>query len=82
MSHPELGRTGRPIKVVRYQVVVEQEELGLVFSVDLPPDVTSIDVPASFIELGDQFKLEILVREVSGNQTAVETCFAIGSTAP
>jgi hypothetical protein len=77
LSHPELGRTGEPIEVVKYQVVVEQEELGLVFSLDLPPDVTSIDIPVGFLALGNEFKLEILVRETSGNQTAVETCFAV-----
>jgi hypothetical protein len=64
--------------VVKYQVVVEREEPTLlVFSVDLPPDVTEIEVPAGFIALGDAFKFEILVREASGNQTAVESCFEI-----
>jgi hypothetical protein len=27
--------------------------------------------------LGQQFRLEILVREAGGNQTAVESCFAV-----
>ena len=30
-----------------------------------------------FTALADEFKLEILVKEESGNQTAVETCFAL-----
>lgn len=47
------------------------------FSVDLPPSVTELDVPAGFIELGEEFKLEILVREASGNQTAVESRFEV-----
>jgi hypothetical protein len=77
-SHPKLGRTNEKIEVVKYQVVVEREEPTLlVFSVDLPPDVTEIEVPAGFIALGDAFKFEILVREASGNQTAVESCFEI-----
>jgi hypothetical protein len=77
-SHPEIGRTGESIEVVKYQVVVEREEPTLlVYSVDLPPDVTECSVPESFTALGEEFKFEILVREASGNQTAVESCFAI-----
>jgi hypothetical protein len=78
LSHPELGRTGEPIEVVKYQVVVELEEPTLlIFSVDLPPDVTEVAIPAGFIALGEEFKFEILVREASGNQTAVESCFEV-----
>jgi hypothetical protein len=76
-SHPEIGRTG-DIEVVKYQVVVEREEPTLlVFNVDLPPDVTQVEIPAGFIALGDEFKFEILVREANGNQTAVESCFEV-----
>ena len=76
-SHSELGRTGEYVDVVLYQVVVEQEELGAVFSIDLPPEVTEITIPDEFTDLGDEFKFEILVRESSGNQTAVESCFEV-----
>jgi hypothetical protein len=76
-SHPEIGEPGA-IVVDKYQVVVEREEPTLlVFSVDLPPDVTSIEIPEGFTELGDEFKFEILVRATNGNQTAVESCFII-----
>ena len=76
-SHPSIGKTG-PIEVVRYQLVLELEELDEVaFSVNLPPDVTEFEVPADFIALGDAFKFEILVREETGNQTAIESCFEI-----
>ena len=82
-SHSELGRTGEDIEVVKYQVVVETEvgeegeELELEFSVYLPPDVTEVEIPETFTDLSDEFKIEILVREESGNQTAVESCFVI-----
>lgn len=76
-SHPDLGRRNEQITVLRYQVVVEEEDSGLVLSVFLPPDTTSFQVPEEFIELGDEFKFEILVREASGNQTAVESCFEV-----
>ncbi len=73
-SHPEIGRTGR-IKVVKYQLIVEREDDNL--SVDLPPDVTEFELPEDFTGLADEFKFEIIVREASGNQTAVESCFEI-----
>lgn len=77
-SHPDLGRTGEPIDVVQYQLVVEREEPTLlVLSVDLPPDQTNFKIPKEFIGLGDEFKFEILTREESGNQTAVESCFEV-----
>jgi hypothetical protein len=78
-SHPEIGRTGEVIELVKYQVVVEvlqDDPNPPIYSVDLPPAVTEIEVPSGFIDLGDEFKLEILVKEASGNQTAIETCFA------
>lgn len=76
-SHPEIGRAGEPVEVVKYQVVVQEEESESTLSVDLPPDVTQFQVPSEFTALGEAFKLEILVKESSGNQTAVETCFEI-----
>ena len=76
-SHPELGRSGEAVTVVKYQVVVEEEESESIVSIDLPFDATEIEIPATFIALGDQFKFEILVKEESGNQTAVESCFVV-----
>jgi hypothetical protein len=76
-SHPTIGNTG-PIQVVRYQLVMEREEpTSLVISVDLPPDVTSFEIPDDFTDLGEEYKFEIIVREASGNQTAVESCFEL-----
>ena len=34
-------------------------------------------MPAEFIALGDEFKYEILARARNGNQTALESCFAL-----
>ncbi len=76
-SHPEIGREGE-IEVALYQVVIEEEESGLKLTFDLPPDQLSVTVPAAFIALGEEFKIEILVKEErGGNQTAVESCFEI-----
>ena len=77
-SHPTIGRSDPAIEIVGYQFVVEREEPELlVFSVDLPPEVTAVEVPADFVALGDAFKFEIVAREASGNQTATESCFAV-----
>lgn len=74
-SHPELGRTNEPIEVVNYQVVLEGDEQDL--TVNLPPDVTELELPAGFSNPGDEFKVEVLVREESSNQTATESCFEL-----
>ena len=88
-SHTGLGEAG-DVEAILYQLVVEVElengeEFTSVFSVDLPPDVTEMTVPASFIDIGfDEveggfYKYEILVKSnPGGNQTATESCFEIG----
>jgi hypothetical protein len=80
LSHPEIGtpKSSPKIKIVGYQVVVEREEPNLLkFTFDLPPDVTMLVVPEGLFASRDELKLEVLVREESGNQTAVETCFVV-----
>jgi len=82
-SHPDLGEEG-DITASLYQLVVELEldldgeEFVSVYSVDVPPNVTSMTVPAEFLAQGEEFKYEILVKEEEGgNQTAVESCFVV-----
>ena len=77
-SHPDLGRTDEPIKVVKYELILEREEpVPLEISINLPPEVTALEIPAGLANSGDEFKVEVLVREASGNQTAVESCFEV-----
>ena len=85
-SHPDLGdpQSSRDIVIHNYQVVVEAEietadgeELEVLLSVILPPGVTSMTIPEEFLALSDEWKYEILVREESFNQTAVESCFVL-----
>ncbi|ETW97577.1 MAG: hypothetical protein ETSY1_22115 [Candidatus Entotheonella factor] len=73
-SHPDIGKSG-DIDIVEYEVVVENEEL--VFSVRLLPSVTSVEIPAAFIEQADEFSVEILVTAANGNRTATESCFEV-----
>lgn len=78
MSHPDLGRTNEPIEVDRYQLVIEREEPEeLKFTLDLPPDVIEVTLPGGLTNSGEEIKIEILVREESGNQTALESCFEV-----
>ena len=89
LSHPDEDGGGAgvqppvPVTINNYEVVVEVEvevdgeEFASVFSVILPPGETSLTVPAEFIALGDTFKYEVLAREESYNQTAVESCFVL-----
>ena len=83
-THPDLGtpRDSDDITIVNYQVVVEAEletpdgeEFTSIFSVILPPDVTEMSIPAEFMDQTDAFKYEVLAREESWNQTAIESCF-------
>ena len=85
-SHPDPDGPGAgvqppvDVEINNYQVVVEVEtEDGFEaeLSVTLPPDVRSMTVPEEFIALGEEFKYEILAREESFNQTAIESCFAL-----
>jgi len=83
-SHPELGTSGVEIEVVNYEVVVEIDETPWKTSIILPPDATSFQVPSEILDLVEfddeseaEIKFEVLVREVSFNQTAVESCFVI-----
>lgn len=76
-SHPEIGRTGEPIEVDRYEVIVEREEPELDFGIVLPSDVTEVVLPGGFTSAGEVIKVEVLVREDGGNQTAVESCFEV-----
>ena len=46
-------------------------------SVDLPPDVTDFEVPPSITTKGGIFKFEIIARTMSGNNTAIESCFSV-----
>lgn len=84
-THRDLGspRDSADITIYNYQVVVETDldgpagEFASVLSVILPPDVTELEVPAGFLAQNDTFKYEVLVRESSYNQTALESCFLL-----
>lgn len=76
-SHPDIGTTNAPIEINRYEVVVEFEASdNAVFTMELDPDQTAIDVPSQLLALGDVFKLGVVAQETTGNRTVIESCFA------
>ena len=83
MSHPDPEGGGAgvqppvPVTINNYEVVVEIDETPWKTSIILPPDVTSFEVPQEILELSDEIKFEVLVREANYNQTAVESCFEV-----
>jgi hypothetical protein len=64
------------IDVVGYRAIVERENPFRSFSVDLPPNATSVTVPNEYMEAGTKYKLEIQVIEASGNLTIAEREFS------
>jgi hypothetical protein len=65
------------INIVGYRAIVEREDPLRVFSVDLPASVTSVTIPAEFLQSGVDYKLEVQAIEASGNQTLTEIEFSV-----
>lgn len=81
-SHPTIGNDD-DIEIIRYQVVAEWEDEAteevFVSSNELPapdpvPPRMSVTIPSGFFMPETEFKVEVLAREESYNQTAVESC--------
>jgi hypothetical protein len=67
---------GGPVTITSYEVIItrvgDEDPHGYStpeFDVHLPPDRTSLSVPAEFLEPGAVYELELLALEQSGNQT-------------
>ena len=80
-SHPTLGDTDPNIGIIRYRVVAEwedEDENVFVSSTDLQPaeGVGSyrLTIPPDFFVAGTEVKFEVLAREATFNQSAVESC--------
>jgi hypothetical protein len=80
-SHPELGEPGVEVEIIRYQVVAEwedEDENVFTSSIDIQPEegveTYSVTIPEDFFVDETEVKFEVLAREESFNQTAVESC--------
>lgn len=81
-NHVTTTITGRPIKRTGYQVIITKEvpddPHGFsrpTFDVHVLPSVTSLTVSREFLEPDTGYELEVLVLEVSGNQTISSLSF-------
>jgi hypothetical protein len=75
-SHRRVGRTGA-VTISRYQVFVDRVGGISKIAVDLPRTQTSFRVPTELTDSGGMFKVEIIARTSTGNNTAIETCFRV-----
>jgi len=73
---------GKPLTRTGYQVIVTKDVADdphgfsrPTLDVHVPPGVTSLSVPAQFLEPHTQYELELLVLELSGNQTITSLFF-------
>lgn len=77
-SHPSLGRIGEAVTIVRYEVVVEVEDVDNAHYAQLvPSSQTMVTVPTLPHQSGNVFKIEVLAREENDNQSATEACFEV-----
>ncbi len=65
----------RGIEIISYEVIVEREDPLRVFTVQMPPTATSVSVPPEFMDPGTEYKVEVIAKEDSGNQTITEVAF-------
>ena len=75
---------GGPVSIIAYQLIIEKDApphphmIGKMGSLSmyLPASVTSITVPAGFLEGATAYSWEVLAIEESGNQTLSSSAFA------
>jgi hypothetical protein len=81
-NHVNTTLDGKPIKRTGYEVIITKDvpddPNGFsrpTFDVHVPPSETSLTVPSEFLEPGTKYEIEVLVLEVSGNQTITSLFF-------
>ena len=62
-------------RIIGYQVIVETDDDGMSFTVDLGRDARRVRVPPEFMDPGTEYKFEVLAIEKNGNRTASEREF-------
>lgn len=58
-----------------FQVIVSQEQLGVMMTVDLPASGRRLRVPPEFLRGNREYKFEVLAIAASGNRTITERGF-------
>lgn len=62
-------------EIVAYQVIVSASEGDLGMDVTLDSSSTNLVLPAEILVAGEEYKVEVLAKESSGNQTITEVPF-------
>ena len=57
-------------RIIGYRIIVETDDDGMSFKVDLGRDATRVRVPPEFMDPATQYKFEVLAIEKNGNRTA------------
>ena len=80
---------GDPANIIAYQLIIERVDqphanmIGKIgFSAYVQSDVTSITLPAGFLEPGTEYEWEVLAIEESGNQTLSSSEFSTTGEGP
>lgn len=82
-NHVTTTLDGRPLNRTGYELIltkdVPDDPNGFskpALSIHLPPSVSSCSVPNQFLQAGSRYEIEVIVLEVSGNQTISSLFFA------
>ncbi len=67
--------TWTDVGAVSYEAIVENEDLGVIFSAILLPPVTEVLVPPTFLQPGTEYEAEVLAIGANGNKTISEGSF-------
>jgi hypothetical protein len=65
-----------PGGMASFQVIVSQEQLGVMMTVDLPASARRLRVPPEFLRANREYKFEVLAIAASGNRTITERTFS------
>lgn len=70
------------IQILGYEVIIEREDPNRELDIiNLPSSATQVTIPAGFLENDTEYEFEVIVKEVSGNQTITESSFRTSSNA-
>jgi Putative binding domain, N-terminal/Viral BACON domain len=75
-ANPGSARTGTIVAGGR-TFTASQAAAGAMLSLDLPPNVTRVEVPQLVTSSGNEFRFEIIARATRGNSKAIESCFRL-----
>lgn len=64
-----------PVRIDKYQVIVQNEKRGTEFTAIVPAGVTEVSVPSQILQRNQVYKVEVLAIEINGNQSISELTF-------